>query len=509
MEFKKMDLILETDKSEESITKKVLSKLKNIKTRAQSEIKETRALVRILTHAVRSYAKTREFDLDEKDKEFIKGQSKDVIKNIVLMVVAIIPLPIPLTPFLIIFGKKIGIDLVPQEQEIPDKGKKKEPIDEVLKFKTKGFNILLTEQQYKLILEERENEKGLIYKLCKTQKENGPFCKLYDLKKDLTEDDNVDLDVAIEILNDYFRFKSRGMLPTIVELALQDYGRTVSYLQLIADFVSDDTFDKTKVKKALNRQRNTDKLPRNFDDILKKARELEHQKYESSFIGDDFSGASTFLRLNYKCGDDTKETLFDILTKVKSEEYAIDAVYSSITKCIETSLESGSYYLKADIQATSDLVYSGETIYPSGTYFEVKKMDPFIDSYLSEFFSIFKESELKLFKGEYVDLYNELIQRIFEWLVNTNLAKQYLEKVKSQIGGIMYENNTIVPIKYIDLYWSNKGQRGCNEKRLSIRFRIKKDVDSIDTYRYLGDQQLEKVVKNNIPYKDKELVFCS
>jgi len=34
MEFKKMDLILETDKSEESITKKVLSKLKRYKNKS-------------------------------------------------------------------------------------------------------------------------------------------------------------------------------------------------------------------------------------------------------------------------------------------------------------------------------------------------------------------------------------------------------------------------------------------------------------------------------------------
>ena len=73
MEFKKKDLILKEDKSEEGVIQKVLSKLKGIRDRAKSEVEETRALVRILTHAVRSYAKTREFDLDEKDKEFIKG----------------------------------------------------------------------------------------------------------------------------------------------------------------------------------------------------------------------------------------------------------------------------------------------------------------------------------------------------------------------------------------------------------------------------------------------------
>jgi len=148
MEFKKSDLLVE-DKSEEGLMKKVLSKLKDVKDRASSEIKETRALVRILTHAVKSYTKNREFDLNEEDKKFIKGQSTDVIKNILLTVVAVIPLPIPLTPFLIIFGKKLGLDLVPKEQIIPDKGKsKKEKLEE-----NKKLNILITESQYKLLNE--------------------------------------------------------------------------------------------------------------------------------------------------------------------------------------------------------------------------------------------------------------------------------------------------------------------------------------------------------------------
>lgn len=106
------------------VIQKVLSKLKGIRDRAKSEVEETRALVRILTHAVRSYVKTREFDLNEKDKEFIKGQSGDVVKNIILMVISIIPIPIPLTPFFVIFGKKVGLDIIPKQQDIPKKGKK-------------------------------------------------------------------------------------------------------------------------------------------------------------------------------------------------------------------------------------------------------------------------------------------------------------------------------------------------------------------------------------------------
>jgi len=134
-------------------------------------------------------------------------------------------------------------------------------------------------------------------------------------------------------------------------------------------------------------------------------------------------------------------------------------------------------------------------------------MDPFIDSYLSEFFSIFKQTQLISFKKEYISLYNELIDKIFEWLINNPDAESYLEKVKSQMGGIIYEYNTIIPMEYIDLYWSNKGQRGCDEKRLSIRFKIKDGVNEIKTYRFKNNEELEPVVRP-VPKNQKEKIIC-
>jgi hypothetical protein len=500
MEFKKRDLLVE-DNSEEGIFKKVMSKLKDVKDRAQSEIKETRALVRILTYAVKSYAKDREFDLNDKDRKFIKGQSADVIRGLILAIVAIIPLPIPLTPFLIIFGKKLGIDLTPKEHEIPHKGKsKKEKLEE------SKLNIILTEDQYQELNEMVQKYESIIHKLCVTQNPNSPFCRLNKMRNELSENNQVDLDVSIEVLDDYFRFKTVGMFPRIVELALQDEGRTATYLKLIADFIEDDAFDKTKTKKVLNKQRNSEEIPADLEELLKMARTLEHQKYEESFVGDHFDKHATFLSLNYSCDDDIRETLFTILTKVKSKERTLDIVFEKMIQCIQKSLTQGIYYLKSDLVTKKDLVFDDEVIFPSGTFFEVKKMDPFIDSYLSEFFSIFKQSDKSKFKGEYVGIYNELIQRVYEWLINSQEAKDYLDKVKSQIGGIIYEYQTIIPIEYIDLYWSNKGQRGCDEKRLSIRFRIKPGFNEIKTFRFKKQDELEMTIKKVQNDEDKKVI---
>jgi hypothetical protein len=75
------------------------------------------------------------------------------------------------------------------------------------------------------------------------------------------------------------------------------------------------------------------------------------------------------------------------------------------------------------------------------------------------------------------------------------------------MGGIIYEYDTIVPTEYIDLYWSNKGQRGCDEKRLSIRFRIKPNINEIKTYKFDNNEELKPIIKK-VPSNQKEKVIC-
>jgi hypothetical protein len=91
---------------------------------ANSEFEETKALFKILFYAVKSYSKEKDFNLDEEDIKFIKGQSKDVVKNLLIVTLALIPVPIPLSTFLVVFGKKVGIDFIPKKHNIPEKIKK-------------------------------------------------------------------------------------------------------------------------------------------------------------------------------------------------------------------------------------------------------------------------------------------------------------------------------------------------------------------------------------------------
>ena len=138
-------------------------------------------------------------------------------------------------------------------------------------------------------------------------------------------------------------------------------------------------------------------------------------------------------------------------------------------------------------------------------------MDVEIDSYLSEFFSIFKQSSLKGVKKEYIDDYNKVIREIFNY-VKTN-GEGYLEKIKNEIKGIIFDDYLIVPIENLHFYWSNRGQRGCDELRLSIRFRIKPDENNqINTYKYKKGSAIlvknTKQVSDSFYRKYNEEIIC-
>lgn len=64
-------------------------------------------------------------DITEKEKKFLKGQSTDLARILPIIAAQAIPSPVPITPLLILLGKKIGIDLIPKDQETPEGYEKK------------------------------------------------------------------------------------------------------------------------------------------------------------------------------------------------------------------------------------------------------------------------------------------------------------------------------------------------------------------------------------------------
>lgn len=71
------------------------------------ESRETQEAVRILNIMIKGEAVT------DKQKQFLRAQSIDLIKVIPIIAIQGIPIPVPITPFLILLGKKFGFDILP------------------------------------------------------------------------------------------------------------------------------------------------------------------------------------------------------------------------------------------------------------------------------------------------------------------------------------------------------------------------------------------------------------
>ena len=99
---------------DESITEWIKSALhkgqdaaKSVWTSVKRESRETKEAARLIGELIKGH------DVTDAQKEFIKAQSVDLAKAISLVAVSGIPVPIPITPFLILLGKKVGWDILP------------------------------------------------------------------------------------------------------------------------------------------------------------------------------------------------------------------------------------------------------------------------------------------------------------------------------------------------------------------------------------------------------------
>jgi hypothetical protein len=333
------------------------------------------------------------------------------------------------------------------------------------------------------------------------------------LRSSLTDQKLItDLNKSIETLYKFFNRKNSGLLPKILELSLIDRNKTINDLKVVADFINDEEFNDDVTKKQLLKLRDMSIVPDDLEDILKNVREKEYSKYEKEFEGDYFDLSRTALSLQYKCGEDLDNNFLEKIQRFKSVSTDdFQKLLLKIKNCVKSSL-SDKVVIKSDIVSKTPLyvVDNGKKteVFPSGSNFEVKKMDVNIDSYLSEFFSIFKQSKNKQYKGSHLEIYNSVIRGLYEWVKGE--GQEYLDSIKNNMEGIVYENYTIVPIKFIDFYWSNVGQRGCNELRLSIRFRIKPDYQNktIDTYIFNKNSDILEKKQLYVAKKEVEKVVC-
>lgn len=362
----------------------------------------------------------------------------------------------------------------------------------------------------KLILQKSDN---LIAQLCNLKNEDTIYCRFQRIIDNVSGIEKQEIiDAADIMINFYYpqiatRLKDKGqvrniifgkgIIPKILELALKN-DLPGNFIKGIAKFIIDPTFDNTETEKRLARlKKQSDIKTDNLDKFLSAIREKAYSSYETSLVGPYMQKYQTSLELKYKCDRFEKRNFVEIVDLVKSGEKGLTDVVNDLVECITNNMREVNP-VKADLKATSDFYYNDKVIFENNDLFEVKMMDTGVDSYLSEFFSIFKQSKtIQKIKETHLDVYNDIIDYLHLELFDHPIAEKFLNDVTNNLAGIFFENNIVVPIQHIKLYWSNKGQKTCAESRLSIRFKI---VDK-NVVSYIYDRDSNELQLNTQPIK--------
>ena len=101
--------------------------LKKLLADAKNEVLETKLLAKIISKSLGSFVKTGDFDLDKEDLDFMKSQSRDILKVLPIVVLQVVPGSTVATPFIVKLGQKLGIKL---ESKVPEKYKETEKTPE-------------------------------------------------------------------------------------------------------------------------------------------------------------------------------------------------------------------------------------------------------------------------------------------------------------------------------------------------------------------------------------------
>lgn len=280
-------------------------------------------------------------------------------------------------------------------------------------------------------------------------------------------------------------------------------------LRLIAKFLTDPEFDKDDVKKALISFRNAESVPQNeLEEFLKKARFKEYSRYEESFASQNFEllrGSSKLSHGQINPETGKPESFFKLIRSVYEGQIELESFINSVANAVlNTDVEELLY--KSDLNVKNDLKVGDEIIIPKGSSIEVKKFDYEMDSYFSEYFSIYKNSNLPEIAHleDFKNLYNKIIEGVFK--IVQEKGQFMTNKISNNVDGIMFDKNIIILKDDIEFYWSNKGQRGCDELRLSIRFRIKNS--DIIAYIYDSKTHSSQLTPQEISLNPKPKVFC-
>ena len=334
--------------------------------------------------------------------------------------------------------------------------------------------------------------------------ESSVYCKLVNLLSGLPQRKSLEIHKAIDEIYTFYRERittdNRTLFRKTAEVILKNENPSVAFT-LIALYLQDPNIDiNEKVSKLRSFiEKNGEIKETELEDFLRAARAIEYSKYEQSFVGNHFDLIRGYIELKH--GHD-ESSFYKIIAGIIEKKYNINEAITVITNTIlNTPVDD--LVGKADLSLKSELIDAQENVVlEKGSKVEVKKMDYRLDSYFSEFFAIYKNP--KNFP-QYINdstfrlIYNTVIDGVYTQLKQRGEA--LLETIGNSIDAILYEKNRIILMDDIELYWSNKGQRGCDDHRLTIRYRLNKP--NVVSYIYSKDNPVLEVVPVNITVTPK------
>jgi hypothetical protein len=336
------------------------------------------------------------------------------------------------------------------------------------------------------------------------------FCALLQLSNtiptDLKNRLHTDLDEIYNFLRKDLKIGNLRKFHSLVKVVF-NHENPANTFNLIADYIRNhENID--EIKRTLDLFRGSDVAEAEIEEFLKKAKFTQYKEYENSFIGDHFIKKEYKLTLVHKTEEENR-TIKQLISDILRDKITTSEVVKHLYRSILSNYKAEDM-IKGDLVCIKPLLSpKGDVIIIKNDVVEVKKLDSGGDSYLSEFFAIYKQKQSDLPEEAYNDprylkVYNEIIDRLY--LLFNRMGGNILENIKNNFAGIIYEDNLFVKSDDIDLYWSNKGRNNCtNDHRLSIRYRINKS--EVDGYIYEKNKDLliEKPVSVKL---DKEKYVC-
>ncbi len=333
------------------------------------------------------------------------------------------------------------------------------------------------------------------------------YCALLQLSNNLPtslqNNFHKDLDTIYSFLRRDITIDNRRKFHHLIKV-LMGYDNQANSVNLVAEYIrKTNSADDIAISLDLFRKKDIDES--DIEKFLKKAKHSGYKEYERSFVGSHFKTNENKLFLRYK-GDEESRSIYEIVKAVINNELttkqSIDHLYQLIV---------GNYtakdMVKGDLECLNPL-YSddGKKIISIGDIVEVKKLDHGGDSYLSEFFAIYKNSKLPkdAFEPKFIQTYNQIIDGLYElFLISGN---NILKDIKNNFAGIIYSENILITSDDIELYWSNKGRSSCvKDHRLTIRYRINKT--NVSSFIYENDKDV--LVSKDIKIKlDRDKIVC-